>query len=130
MSTRPEAEWVVDGGDFEREWCECQEEDERWEKEFFKPLQAEIEALPVKQQERWRHTRLGLLAGRHRALLRLEVRRLQRRQPVRCPRLPLRRSRGSTRMHRARRTRATSRGDPDEPPPALAGYSQHGDGNA
>jgi hypothetical protein len=124
MSTRSEAEWVVDGGDFAREWSEAQEENEQWEKEFFEPLQAQIEALPDKQQNRWRRMPLGLLAGRQRALLRLEVRRSQRRQPVlRCPRPPLRRSRGSTRMHRARRTARTcgSRGDPDDPDPPLGG---------
>jgi hypothetical protein len=116
MSTPPGADWVVDGGDFDREWRECEEDERRFQKKVGDP-EAAIGALPVREQERWRQMRLGLLVGRNRALLRLEVRRFQRGQPVRCPRLPLRRSRGSTRMHRARRVARTcgSRGDPDPP---------------
>jgi hypothetical protein len=48
--------------------------------------------------------------------------------PVRSPRRPQRRPR----EHRARRVARTcgARGDPDEPPPALAGSSHSGGGNA
>jgi hypothetical protein len=78
-------------------------------------------------QESWRqlHARARWHASSHRF-----------RREAHCPALRIRR--GGQRSRRVRRVASSPRrarapshlGDPDEPPPALAGSSQHGGGNA